>query len=197
MKLHYFSKLTNFSYLYDYTKKEIEGYEKSDLLPNYRLIEGNLKIDTYEESQNRFGLPLSKVLLNSPYDKILRYVGIREGIKIIESRVSLEKSLGSQNEYLQIALAPFMLQHLIPAFNKIYRKDIPIQIKRAYTEFSRYKLHKILSELRSSLIEFFLELVKIFGYVIECVSFEKNRNENLKIIQEIMDDKIIDPDFKI
>lgn len=198
LKLHFFSKLIDFSYLYDYTEKEIEGYGKSDLLPNYRLIEGDLKIDAYENSQNRFGLPLSRELLGSPYNKILRYVGIREGIKIIESRISLEKSLETKNEYLQIELAPFMLQHLTTTFNKIYRKETPIEIKRAYTEFSRYKLHKILSELRGRLINFSLEVVKIFGYKIESDSFEKNRNENLKIIQEIIDDKIIYyNDFKI
>ncbi|MEO7394042.1 MAG: hypothetical protein ABIU11_03820 [Chitinophagaceae bacterium] len=183
--LYNFSNLIQSPDLFDFTKKEIEGYNISDVEPDYRIINADLKIDVIDGTIKEYGLTLPKELLDFPFIGNLSIVYIKEGIRSIENNTNVAFFL--ENEYIRTNIDPIFLPHILPTFNKIYNKQVPLESINAYLKFSRYNLYKIVTTLRSRLLQFTMEMKNTFGPIIEINSFVKNQENNNNTIREIIE----------
>ena len=187
IKLNYFGRLIKNEELITYTDFEINGYTTKDL-PPYRKAIATLYIKMQAGANHHTGeLPVE--MLPAPFNKELRYIGIFEGIKILETTAA--KSDKTDSQFLRKNFPMPMLRILQPAATKLYKSDVQLLVVEAWLLANSNAVIKVLSNVRSRLLTFAMEIAERFGYDINISSFKEEANTNNQVINNFFKNEII------
>ena len=151
---------------------EINGYDKDDEVPNYRIVSINL-MGSYIIGGYKFThqpLPLDPKYINE-----FSSIKIRDGIYRIEQLSIAEK----ENES----------HHLSHAMNVLLAQEISCingEIVNSYTDLSMYAYTNIIGAIKSKLLNIFKELEKQYGNLDEYyIDFEDKKKEE-KVLKSLI-----------
>ncbi|HCN85273.1 MAG TPA: hypothetical protein DIT07_16885 [Sphingobacteriaceae bacterium] len=187
LKLNYFARLIKNEELLQFTDLEINGYKEVEL-PQYRKAISTLTAkmqawQTYHTGE----IPIS--MLEEPFNETLRYLGVYEGVKVLESMVS--KSTKNNSPLLIKHLPMEMLSYVQPLASKIYLSDVKIVVVEAWITANANIVTQILSTVRSRLLAFTMEIAERFGYNIKISSFKQEQDINNQTINNFIRNEII------
>ena len=190
MKLNYFGRLTKNNELIEFTNNEIHGYKSEEcVVPQYRKTLGSLIVEAQAYmTRHTVEVPIS--MLDSPFDKELRYIDIRDGIATIEKMAKdfTENNAGKGEFYRPIPIE--MLHYIQPALRKAYKSNTRIDIVSAKINGNANILIDIPNYIRTKLLEFVLQIADEFGYEIEIKDYNKERESNNQTIMQFMNTNI-------
>ncbi len=190
MKLNYFGRLTKNQELIEFTNNEINGYKSEEsIVPQFRKTLGRLIVEAQAYmTRHTVEVPIS--LLQSPFDKELRYIDIREGIATVEKMAKeMSESSGGKGEfYRPVPLE--MLPYIQPALRKAYKSNARIDALGAKIIGNGNIIIDIPSYIRTKLLEFVMQIAEEFGYEIEIKDYNKKRESNNQTIMQFMNTNI-------
>jgi hypothetical protein len=188
MKLNYFARLIKNEELIEYTNLEINGYQHDHgSYPAYRkgIATLNVKIQAYQTFHFK-EVPIT--MLDAPYNKLLRYSEISEGIGVLE-QLAIKYQDKDANE-LAKPIPMEMLPYIQPAVSKLYKSDVKLTVVAARISTNPNIVVQIINTVRARLLAFTMEMGETFGYNIEISSFKKDQAINNQTINNFMKTEI-------
>lgn len=189
MKLNYFGLLTKNDELVQYTNNEINGYPyHEEDIPEYRFSRPHLLVD-FLVSQNQFRRDVPISMLDSPFREKLEKTPTLENISVLE-KMAIEMANPENGQELIQKLPLEMLPHIAPVTKRLYISFGRMNVQGAMLTKNGNIVISIVNNVRTRLLKFVVELSEKFGHEISISEFIKNREENNKIIQNIMNNYI-------
>ena len=169
----------NDSSLREWAEKEINGYNTTDEIPDYR------KICSYSLYYNGFNSNLQ--VTNVPLD--IRYIN-DETLKMIEYH-ELRDPLSSLEKYVKEFKDGFSLDLTMLAPEVFKNSGRRLQCISIYQKFNVSQIEKVLQTLSSKIMDVFLKLDKEFGCLDNLdIGFDKQSkkkiNDTKQVIQQII-----------
>jgi hypothetical protein len=189
MKLNYFGLLTKNQELTNYTNNEINGYSyKESEIPDYRYSRPQLLVDIHTAyERQRKEIPIS--MLKDPFREKFEKTPTLENISVLE-RMSKEINEPEKGQELIHKLPLEMLPYIQPIAERLYIMGGRINVQSAMLTKSGNTIVSIINNVRTRLLKFVVEISERFGHEISIKEFIKNRDENNKTIQNIMNNYI-------
>ncbi|MBB5645742.1 hypothetical protein [Pedobacter cryoconitis] len=185
-RLQYFARLVKNEELLKYTESEINGYKNAEL-PDYR--KGLAKITAnFQVGNNHHTGEIPVIMLEAPYNELLQYHGVHEGIKVLE-QMSL-RPVSKESQTLRVDFPMEWLHILQPAAVKIYKTNMKLQVVGAVITSNANIIIQILSTVRARLLAFSMELAEQFGYDIEIRPFKQEGIINNQTINYLIKTEI-------
>lgn len=186
MKLYYLGKLINNQELIEYTHKEMNGYDVQDKnIPYYRKTRPRLfaKIKNNLGEEGKSDIPIS--MLDENLKKAIEATSIYFGVEYVEKMKegSLDREIGS-------ILPLEFLPHVQPIINKIIKGVTPWYVQQVESVYNSIVFFNIVSNIRTKLLDFVMEIGEKFGMNVEVNTFKKSTDTNNKIINNIMNTTI-------
>ena len=186
MKLYYLGKLINNQELIEYTHKEINGYDVQDEnIPYYRKTRPRLfaKIKNNLGVEEKPEIPFS--MLEENLKNAIEATPIYFGVEYVErmKEGSLERQVGS-------ILIPEFLPYIQPIINTIIKGITPWYVQQVESVYNSIVFFNIVSNIRTRLLDFVMEIGEKFGMNVEVNTFKKSTDTNNKIINNIMNTTI-------
>jgi hypothetical protein len=188
MKLNYFARLIKNDELLEFTNLELNGYGSVEAVhPAYRKSIASLMV-TLQAGHYSHVKELPIVMLPEPFNELMRYVEVSEGIGVLEQMIA--KSQDKDANDLVKPLPMEMLPEIQPAAAKLYKSDASITVVAARIFTNANIVTQILNTVRTKLLAFTMELGENFGYNIEISSFKKDQAINNQTINNFMKTEI-------
>lgn len=154
---------------------EINGYDKKDTVPNYRIVSTNLKgsyiIGSAFNGIKGTNQPLP---LKPEYIKDYSNIKIRDGIYKIEQMSLAEKE--NESHHLSLAMNVLLAQEI---------SCINGEIINAYTDLSLYAYTNIIGAIKSKLLTIFKELEKEYGNLDDYYIDFKDKKKEEKVSKSL------------
>lgn len=186
MKLYYLGKLINNQELIEYTHKEINGYDVQDEnIPYYRKTRPRLfaKIKNDLGVEGKTEIPIS--MLDENFKKTIEATSIYFGVEYVE-----KKKEGSLDREIVSIFPLEFLPHVQPIINKIIKGVTPWYVQQVESVYNSIVFFNIVSNIRTKLLDFVMEIGEKFGMNVEVNTFKKSTDTNNKIINNIMNTTI-------
>lgn len=155
---------------------EINGYDKNDDLPDYRIVSTNLK-GSYIIGSTFNGIKGTNqpLPLKPEYIKDYSNIKIRDGVYKLEQMAIAEKE--NESHHLSLAMNVLLAQEI---------SCINGEIINAYTDLSLYAYTNIIGAIRSKLLSIFKELEKQYGNLDEYYIDFKDKKKEEKVTKSLI-----------
>lgn len=164
--------------LIDWVTKEIEGYNQNDVLPDYRIFNGNI----YGNIMNGdWKLTNQLITLDGLEPKIRSYF---ENFEFRSGVSGLELFLSKDSNMVQIALPPETLKHLTNNLQK--HGNFDAQVYSANRTIGVGAVEHSISMIRNNMLNIMLEVETEFGYKIDMAKLMARNNEVNQTIYKIL-----------
>jgi hypothetical protein len=183
LKLNYFARLVKNEELLQFTNLEINGYKGDIDPPAYRKAIGTLTVNL-QAWQNYYTKEVPVSMLEEPFNEKLQFLGIYDGIKVLESMAA--KANNSDSQLLKTDLPMEMLSYIQPAVTKLYKSNVKLVAIGAMLTANPNVVIQIISTVRSRLLAFVMEIAEKFGYTIEISSFKTDLTVNNQVINNFI-----------
>jgi hypothetical protein len=129
-------------------------------------------------------------MLESPFNKELKYIEVREGIATVErmAKQMLDDSGGKGEFYRPVPME--MLHYIQPALQRLYRSDVRLDAVGAKIIGNGNVIIDIPSFIRTKLLELVMQIADEFGHEIEIQDYNKKRESNNQTIMQFMNTNI-------
>lgn len=155
---------------------EINGYDKDDDIPDYRIVSINLKgsyiIGSAFNGIQGTNQPLP---LKPEYIKDYSNIKIKDGVFKLEQMAIAEK--GNESHHLSLAMNVLLAQEI---------SCINGEIINAYTDLSLYAYTNIIGAIKSKLLNIFKELEKQYGNLDEYYIDFKDKKKEEKVAKSLI-----------
>lgn len=173
-KLAYFGRLIKNQELIDYTSRELTGYPKKPISPDYRRQLGKI-IVTIENHDGKYIKEIPGSMFDSVLPCELKYVDIKEEIEIVELWAKQAKEYDNDNENLGREFPMELLPIIRPVVNKLYPFSRNMYVTKMFIKTSPTLSIKIINYVRLNLLDMAYRIADGFGDTIMINSFKPDQ----------------------
>lgn len=177
LKLNYFAKLIKNESLITYSHNELNGYKNPKaIIPDYRKTHATITAIIQDDWRgDRRPMEILPAFLEEPFRHQFQTFTVTDSIQVLEKTVH-EKTEENGDSIIK----PFPLEflpHLQPGM-KLYKSNFPMSIVSAYSSANANFLIEVISNVRTKLLDFVIQLSESFGDNIEINDFNQKQSEN-------------------
>lgn len=187
MRLQYFAKRTGNKELLEYVLAELNGYKGQIEIPEYRTSGAIIQVDIQFGEVKHPNLEIPVEMLPEQNRDAFRKFYLTESVPVLEQMIIEKDDAKNYSHYLVLNL-PLTKVHLFQdAAAKLYKNPVyKAGVIGARLLTNRNIIPRVLTAVRSRLLDFCMEVGEAFGYNIEIESFNKSQSLNNEKIIHLM-----------
>lgn len=187
MRLQYFAKRTGNKELLEYVLAELNGYKGQIEIPEYRTSGAIIQVDIQFGEVKYPDLEIPVEMLPEQNRDSFRRFHLTESVPVLEQMIIEKDDAKNYSHYLVFSL-PLTMVHLFQdAAAKLYKNQYyKARVIGVRLLTNRNIIPRVLTGVRSRLLEFCMEVGETFGYNIEIESFNKSQSTNNEKIIHLM-----------
>lgn len=187
MKLQYFAIRTGNDELLEYVLSELNGYNRKDILPDYRTALAIINVDIQFGTTIHPDMEIPVEMIDTKHKELFREFTLTESMSVLEQMSLTNLESKNHSDYLVLNLPLTYINYFQDAASKLYKNPyLRTEVISAKLKTNKNIILRALTSVRSRLLTFCLEIGSNFGYEISIENYNKSQILNNQKITNYM-----------